>query len=124
MSVAMPSLMQNVSLSLLSGQLSTEWNSTLKHVDTACLQTGLHFVYNSIRLLLIYASSAVLTAFCIAFGLFAVSSNNVSESMTFSRLLNASFDFKDRLAELDSTASLSRNTKIKADAAGTLNPAH
>lgn len=118
MSVAIPSLMQNVSLSLLSGQLSTEQNSTLKDVDTTCLVTGLHFAYNRARLLLIYTSSLILTAFSVAFGLYAASSNGVSESMAFSRIMGACFDLKDRV---DST-EFSRDTRIKAASNGTLLP--
>ncbi|KLO14354.1 hypothetical protein SCHPADRAFT_927951 [Schizopora paradoxa] len=119
LSVAIPSIMQNVSLSLLSDQLSTEQNSTLKQVDTTCLATGLHFVYNRLRLLLIYASSAVLTAFCIAFGFFAASANGVSESMAFSRIVGSSFDLKDRMDSRQITL-LSRDTRIVAENDGTL----
>ncbi|KLO14353.1 hypothetical protein SCHPADRAFT_903407 [Schizopora paradoxa] len=117
MSVAIPSLMQNISLSLLSGKLSTEQNSTLQDAQTTCLVTGLHFVYNRVRLLLIYASSVIVTAFSVAFGLFVATSNKVSETMAFSRIMGACFDLKGRI---DPNYALSRDTRLIADTDGTL----
>lgn len=117
LSDALPSLMQNISLSLLSDHSPN--NSTIADLDTDCQVAALHYTYSPLRLLLTYAAGAALTAICVVFGFMATLANGVGESMAFSRLLGGSFDFKDRMVDAG-VDGLSPDTKIDCDASGRL----
>ena len=84
-----PELMQNVSLSLLSGQLSDASNPTLMRTNVPCQRMGSLFLYSPLRLLVTYAIALGVTAICIGYGLYAMRKNGRGETLGFSRILGA-----------------------------------
>ncbi|PSR73108.1 hypothetical protein PHLCEN_2v11010 [Hermanssonia centrifuga] len=84
---ALPSLMQNISLSLISGVL---FNSSLSDYNTGlglCVVTDLHFVYDRVRLLATYGAMIGVALACLLVALVAIHINKVGETMDFSRIL-------------------------------------
>ncbi|THG93832.1 hypothetical protein EW026_g7514 [Hermanssonia centrifuga] len=84
---ALPSLMQNISLSLISGVL---FNSSLSDYNTGlglCTVTDLHFVYDRVRLLATYGAMIGVALACLLVALVAIHINKVGETMDFSRIL-------------------------------------
>ena len=84
-----PDLMTNVSLSLLSGELSDVSNPTLTRTSVPCTQRGVVFVYSPLRLIVTYAVAVSLTFLCIAYGFYASKVNGRGEALHFSRILGA-----------------------------------
>ncbi len=111
MVLSLPSLMQNISLSLLSGAAGETTFTGLGTVDTVCAFTGLHYVYDRDRLLITYGVALLITSWCVAFGFRAVYMSGVDESIGFSRLLGSLLN--DGL--FDQRTSLSRSTMVRAD---------
>ncbi|KLO06512.1 hypothetical protein SCHPADRAFT_687916 [Schizopora paradoxa] len=107
----LPSLMQNISVSLLNGQLSQEQNSTTAPFDTMCYYTSSAYHYNEIRLLATYGTALVITAVCMVFGYYAVHSNGREESVSFSRILGSILN----KSLFDDRHELSRSSKLTAD---------
>lgn len=106
----LPSLMQNISVSLLNDQLSEGVNSTTASFDTTCHYTSSAYRYNEIRLLATYGAALVITAVCMLFGYRAIRSNGCEESVKFSRILGAILNkslFDDRY-------ELSRSSRLTA----------
>ncbi len=89
---AIPSLMENMSLSLPSGMLANP--TALSTSSTSCRVTALHFVYDSTRLSSIYAAATTVAALCLALGFFALRRNSVDETMHFSRILGGIAEFR------------------------------
>ncbi|KLO14351.1 hypothetical protein SCHPADRAFT_319946 [Schizopora paradoxa] len=89
MMFALPSLMQNISLSLLSGADGDAVFTGLGNVDTVCSFTGLHYVYDRNRLLITYGVALLVTSCCVAFGFRAYLQSGIDESFGFSRLLGS-----------------------------------
>ena len=86
----LPQIMHNVSLSLLSGTLSDDQNTTLTMVNTNCSINALTYVYEPARLLGIYIGGLAATLLCLLLGLIAIKTNdNQEESLAFSRILAA-----------------------------------
>jgi len=110
---ALPSLLQNISISMLSEDIYTRSGSTtLTSANSTCLFTATFYTYNSERLLATYGAGVAVTAICIVVGWRAVWLNGKDETMDFSRLLRALLNeslYEDR-------QDLSLDTKVKADA--------
>lgn len=86
-----PSLMQNLSISILSGYLDVPDQNitTLSRQNTTCIYPAVLFRYNSTRLLATYGAALFVAIVCAAFGLYAIHANGVEESLGFPRLLQA-----------------------------------
>jgi len=116
--------MQNVTLSILSGQVFVSNNSdgpeVLEEFATNCNYTFTAYEYTPSRLFLTYGAAGFVTILCVVAGCIAIKQNGVDESMAFSRILRAvlnerMYNVKDRW-DMD--------TRIKADnnAAGSFAP--
>ena len=84
-----PELMTNVSLSLLSGELSDVRNPTLTPTVAMCTRPGVVFVYSPLRLIVTYAVAAFLAILCMSYGFYASRFNGRGETLDFSRILGA-----------------------------------
>ncbi|PSS08933.1 hypothetical protein PHLCEN_2v3423 [Hermanssonia centrifuga] len=84
---AFPSLMQNISLSLVSGVLANTTNPNPPMQDSNCRVTDLHFVYDRVRLLTTYGATIGVAVVCLLVALVAIHRNKVGETMEFSRIL-------------------------------------
>ena len=84
-----PELMTNVSLSLLSGELSDARNASLTPAWAPCTREGVVFLYSPLRLTVTYAVAVSVTSLCIACGFYASKLNGRGESLYFSRILGA-----------------------------------
>ncbi len=67
LATVLPSLMQNISVSLLNSQFSKEGNTTVAF-DTTCWYSSSAYSYNEIRLLGTYGAALFITAVCMLFG--------------------------------------------------------
>lgn len=85
--LAVPSLMANVSLSLLAGSVSVDQGDGLAQVQETCYHSTLVFHYDPTRLLLTYSAGLVVALACIIFGLWTVKENGVEETDGFGRML-------------------------------------
>jgi hypothetical protein len=104
----LPSLMENISLSIASGYLDIpNYPPTMTSYDTTCYYPALQFSYNSRRLFVTYGAGIFVTVICVLFGLHAIHTNNAEESLDFSRLLAAILNGQLHLA--------SRRTPITDD---------
>ena len=87
---AIPSIMQNISFSLLAGNVGALSNySTLTTVPQECFVSTLMFQYDSARLAGTYSSTALVTVLCVLLGFWAVKRNGSDESFDFSRWAEA-----------------------------------
>jgi len=124
MTEALPSMLQNVSASLLSPELLSLSNGgdVSPSLSTTCFYTSTIWEYHRLRLLAPYAVSALLTTVCVGFGFAAVRRNGVEESLGFSRILAAVLN--DDLFE--NRAALSGASKVQAQrsAMGTIIPGY
>ena len=84
-----PIIMQNISLSVLTDQLSLHGNSTTSLQDTICRSNELQYTYNRVRLLATYGAGLALAIVCVTFGWFAMRSIGRQEVLEFSRILAA-----------------------------------
>ena len=87
LSVTVPDLMKNISLSLLAGT-NTGFPAIATN-STPCLTSSLQYVYRPARLLGTYGAGLALAAVCVALGFYARRSSPRSESLDFSRILAA-----------------------------------
>jgi hypothetical protein len=88
---AVPSLMANVSLSLLTGSVSVKGDS-LAPVQETCYHSTLSFHYDRVRLLLTYGTGLAVTLVCILVGVWTVRKNGVEETDGFERMLDATLN--------------------------------
>ena len=87
---AIPSIMQNISLSLLAGNVAALSNSsTLTTVPQECLVSTLVFTYEPFRLAATYAGAAFVTFVCVYLGYRSIRHNKSDESIDFSRWIDA-----------------------------------
>ncbi|KLO11337.1 hypothetical protein SCHPADRAFT_929999 [Schizopora paradoxa] len=89
MLTAIPQVMQNISLSILSDKLSETGSPTLKLVNSTCEITNVFFIYEPLRLFSVYGVSLLVSAICIGHGFIAIHANGVEESLSFSRVLSS-----------------------------------
>lgn len=93
------SFMQNISVSLLSGQFLAMGENVTTSVNTTCAYLASVYDYNRTQLFAIYGAGLGVTAICVVFGFLAVRQNGVEESFSFSRLVGAILNkslFEDR----------------------------
>jgi hypothetical protein len=83
----LPLLMQNISLSLLSGFLSWDNYTTLLPFQTICNYAASQWSYDPRQLFATYGVGIGTTTICVISGFCAVHANNAEESLGFSRLL-------------------------------------
>lgn len=123
---AIPSIMQNISLSLLSNEVQTASALGVQYfspVNTQCSFNADFYHYQRSRLLVTYGAAALIAAACIAAGVWAVWRNGWrGETMDFSRMVDALVNA--RMFEAGEQASLTRETRLRSDLDhnGTLRP--
>lgn len=87
LSTSLPSLMQNVSLSLLSGQFDSLHEAYMVKVDTDCSMTQLIYEYDSRRLLAIYIAAWTVAAIFLLLGFFFIWRNEREHNLDFSHIV-------------------------------------
>ncbi len=119
MTLALEEYAQNLTLSLLSGQIfpfnNTEETSLLENSTTECVYTIDGSVYTPYRLLLTYGIAAFVTLLCVAWGTIAIRINGTEESMNFSRFLRAVLNERMYHWYEGEGFKLDMNARIKAD---------
>ena len=111
-----PEIMQNVSLSLLAGDLNDDEHSTTSPIPTTCMAKGLQFRYDADRLRGVYGAALGIVAVCIGCGFMAYKTNKRSETMNFSRIL-AAYPERTIVSE-----AMTLETKVQAGQDGRLIP--
>ncbi|KLO06170.1 hypothetical protein SCHPADRAFT_698392 [Schizopora paradoxa] len=84
---ALPSLMENVSVSILSDVLSETNFPTLSSTSTTCDYGNVYYVYRPLRLFLSYGAGLLIGAFGIVLGFYAIHANGREESLDFALIL-------------------------------------
>lgn len=115
---SLPSLMRNVSLSLLSGNpVSLGGVTTVREFDSMCLISGLWFKYNRVRLLGTYLATGGCAIVAVVFGFIAVHMNEgMGETLDFSRILGSSIELREKVASMGGSATdISMQTVVKAE---------
>ncbi len=126
MTVALEEYAQNLTLSLLSGQILPFNNAheptLLEDTTTACTYTFTAYEYTPFRLFVTYGVAALTTLLCVAGGIVAMRANGVEETMDFSRFLRAVLN--ERMYRAEESLELDLDTRIKArgNPEGTLEP--
>lgn len=111
LSSVLPSLMRNITVSLLAEQLSTNDNPSTAPSNTTCWYSSSVYRYNRVRLLSTYGAALGIAATCMLFGFRAIYLNGVEESNAFSRIIEAVLNkslFNDRF-ELSMSSKLTAN---------------
>ena len=114
----LPSLMQNISISFLSGQLTTTDNSTaLVDTNTTCIFSGVRFRYNRARLVWTYVAAEACTLGAVLLGFLVVLRNDgVSESLAFSRIAGAGMTLREQRADArDAEDLVTLQTRVQVD---------
>jgi len=88
LTTSLPQLMQNISLSLLSGQFPSKNQTYLAKTQTECSMTMLIYEYNSSRLLAIYTVAWVAAAIFFSLGFLFVWKNGVEHNLDFSHVVD------------------------------------
>ena len=88
LTTSLPELMQNVSLSLLSGQFPSKNQTYMEKVQTECSMTQLVYEYNSRRLLVIYAVAWAAAAVFFSLGFLFVWKNGEEHNLDFSHVVD------------------------------------
>lgn len=103
--------------SLLSG--TPQDANALVPFDTTCLTSSINFLYNRNRLVYRYISGILVTALIVGLGCITVArSGGQGETMKFSRVVDASLDLKERLAEVEGegkVVGITRETRVQVD---------
>ncbi len=119
MTVALEEYAQNLTLSLLSGQISPfqQHRGTFSSgkLTTACIYTLTAYEYSPYRLFLTYGIAVFVTLLCVAWGTIAIQINGVDESMDFTRLLRAVLNEKMYHWYEGEGFELDMNARMKAD---------
>jgi len=87
LTTSLPELMQNISLSLLSGQFPSQSHTYMTKVGTECLMTQLAYKYNSSRLLAVYIVAWATTAIFFSLGFFFIWKNGEEHNLNFSHVV-------------------------------------
>ena len=107
----LPSLMENVSLSISSGVLDLDnYPSTMALFDGACVYPVSVYTYNHKHLLLAYASCLAVSLICTFVGLWAIHHNG-DEFLDFARVLEA-------IPRQGLAGGLGESTQIEVDDSG------
>jgi len=119
MTAALEEYSQNLTLSLLSGQIlplnNAEDPALLENFTTECTYTLTAYEYTPYRLFLTYGVAALVTLLCVAWGTIAIQINGVDESMDFSRFLRAVLNERMYRWYAGEGFELDMNVRIKAD---------
>lgn len=86
MLTALPFLMENVSVSILSDILSETNFPTLKSTSTTCEDENVFYIYQPLRLFLPYGIGLLVGALGIVLGFYAISVNGREESLEFGHI--------------------------------------
>ncbi|KAF8331163.1 hypothetical protein F5887DRAFT_922827 [Amanita rubescens] len=89
LTTSLPSLTQNVSLSLLSGQFSPLDTTYMTQLQTECRVTQLIYSYNPKHLVAIYGAALTTAMIFLSLGLYTVQKNGEEHSLDFSHVLGA-----------------------------------
>ncbi|KLO12660.1 hypothetical protein SCHPADRAFT_405663 [Schizopora paradoxa] len=111
LTTVLPSLMRNISVSLLTDRFSSGGKTSVTPLNTTCWYSSSAYVYNRPRLLATYGAALGVAAACMLFGIRAIQLNGVEESNAFSRILGAVLNkslFDDR-HELSASSKLTAN---------------
>ena len=87
LTTSLPELMQNISISLLSGQFPSIKQTYMEKVQTQCSMTQLVYEYDSRRLLGIYAAACGVAATFVLLGLVTVQKNGEEHTLDFSHVV-------------------------------------
>jgi len=87
MLLALPSLMQNVSVSLLSNILSETNFPSLVSTDATCKDDNVYYIYRPLRLFLSYGAGLLVGALGIVLGFYAIHVNGREETLEFGLIL-------------------------------------
>lgn len=87
---SLPTLMQNISISMLSNPL----DGTTVPTESTCLYTTLTYHYNPVQLFVSYGIAIGVTLACVLIGFWAVHENGVEESLSIRRILVAVLNSK------------------------------
>ena len=82
---ALPELMTNISISLLSNPI----NAPVKMIDHDCEQSRVVYTYSPSHLYAAYVSGLLVSTVCVAVGFWSIGNNKREETIGFSRLLVA-----------------------------------
>lgn len=120
MSVTLPRLVENISISLLSPDVhiyipphNESLSNPVKPFETSCYSPSLRFVYDHTRLLAAYGFVLFVTAVCIMVGFRAVYLNGTDETFSLSRCIDVILN--EWLFEKRRDLSLN-TTRLKVDA--------
>ncbi|KLO14341.1 hypothetical protein SCHPADRAFT_319801 [Schizopora paradoxa] len=115
MQTALPSIMQNISLSLLSDDVASASKvAIVKSVTSTCFSDSTFYVYNRTRLLITYGVAVAATAACIIASVWAIHLNGgFEESLSFTRLLGALVNLK--MAHAREQSELTPNTHLHSN---------
>jgi len=124
MGTALPSAMQNISISLLSDDVASASKVPIVvPVDSTCFSDSTFYVYNRERLIITYGVAIAVAAACIVAGLWAVHRNGgVEESLSFSRLLGALVNSKMVTARGQMELTMSSHLQSDGRQDGVLKP--
>ena len=117
---ALPSIMENASISLLSGAYGSGEQDYLTEVATFCKVESLTYSYNSLRLLSTYAVAAIITVICISLGFYSIKDNGKEETVGFSRLMHA-LSNRDLTSAIDNSTNI-MDERVQADRYGDIKP--
>ena len=117
---ALPSIMENASISLLSGAYGSGGQDYLTEVAAFCKVESLTYSYDPFRLLSTYAAAAIITAICIILGFCSMKDNGKEETMGFSRLMHA-LSNRELTSTIDNSTNI-MDEKVQADQCGDIKP--
>jgi len=126
MTFALEEYAQNLTLSLLSGQIlpfnNAQEPALLEDTASECIYTFTAYEYTPYRLFVTYGVAALATLLCVLGGIVAMRANGVEETMDFSRFLRAVLN--ERMYRAEESFELELDTRIKArgNPEGTLEP--
>ena len=122
MEEALPQLMTNISISMLSNPLGSSQIAT----NTQCLYSTVFYDYNPLQLAVTYGAATVATIICLAFGFWAIVKNRTEETIGFSRVLVSALNPVLYDAAMDESPPLTEKTKLRATAGehGHFEPMH
>ncbi|KLO14745.1 hypothetical protein SCHPADRAFT_297584 [Schizopora paradoxa] len=84
---ALPSLMRNVSVSILSGALSETGFPTLASIKTPCREDNVYYIYKPLRLFLAYGAGLLIAGLGMALASYAIYVNGQEEPLDFASVL-------------------------------------
>ena len=85
MLTALPQLMANVSISMLSNPLG----AATVDLEAYCRYSSIVYVYDELHLAIAYGTGLIVTGVCVVIGFMTISKNGREESLDFTRLMVA-----------------------------------